>query len=51
LVKIGIKNGAVIRFTTRSYTDLFSAADGDGVYPDEANLIAGFEELRYNQAL
>jgi len=51
LAKNDIKNGAVIIAFIRIYADSFNAADGDGVYPDEANLIAGFEELRYNQAL
>ena len=40
-----------MRAFIRIYADSFKAADGDGVYPDEANLIAGFEELRYNQVL
>jgi len=51
LAKIDIKNDAVIRFTKRSYTDFISAADRDGVYSNEATLIAGFEELSYNQVL
>ena len=51
LAKIGIKNDAVIRAFIRTYADSFNTADGDGVYPDEANLITGFEELRYNQTL
>jgi len=51
LAQIDIEYDAVVRVTTRSYTDFFSAADRDEVYPDEANLIAGFEELRYNQVL
>jgi hypothetical protein len=49
--KVLIKNDAVIKVITRSYTDPSSAADGDEVYPDKANLISGFEKLRYNKVL
>ena len=34
LAKISIENSVIIGAITRSYTDFFSAADGDGVYPD-----------------
>lgn len=34
LAKISIENNVIIEAITRSYTDFFSAADGDGVYPD-----------------
>ena len=34
LAKIGVGNGAIIAAIIRSYTDFFSATDGDEVHPE-----------------